>query len=62
MAVVNPIALATKGVIKEGGNIGPLGLATLGILTVDGGGAPPTPLVLSPRRTQLLSLMGRHRR
>ncbi len=37
MAVItDPLALATRGVIKTGGKTDPLGLATFGVIVVDG--------------------------
>lgn len=61
MAVItDPLALATKGIIKTGGTTDPLGVATFGVIVVSGG-ATPTPLLVA-RRTPLLTYIGRQRR
>lgn len=60
MAIVNPISLATKGVLGPGGTIDPLGLATIGVLTIESAGVPS--VLAGVRRTQLLTMMSRYRR
>ena len=61
MAIVNPISLATKGVLSKGGNISHLGLATIGVLNIDNTGVP-APDTGAVRRTTLLTLMSGTRR
>ena len=59
---VDPLALATHGVVKFSGSTDDLGLATFGVVVKDGAGPQPDPLVPHVRRTQLLSFLGRQRR
>lgn len=62
MAIItDPLALATRGIIKTGGTTDPLGVATFGVIVVDEGTPPVGGDTQGRRRRTYFTYLGRGR-